>query len=61
MGATQMIVSRGLEKSHFPLWIFNRPELVVVRLTKCPNESVDPEEALRLFLQGDGIRSQIDL
>lgn len=34
MGGTKMIVSRGLGKSHFPLRIFNRPELVIVRLFK---------------------------
>ena len=33
MGGTRMIVSRGLGRSHFPFRIFNRPELVVVRLT----------------------------
>jgi predicted MPP superfamily phosphohydrolase len=33
MGRTKMIVSRGLGKSNFPFRIFNRPELVVVRLT----------------------------
>lgn len=35
IGGTRMIVSRGLGKSHLPLRIFNLPELVIVRLTRC--------------------------
>jgi uncharacterized protein len=34
VGATRMVVSRGLGKSHIPVRLFNRPELVVVRLTR---------------------------
>jgi predicted MPP superfamily phosphohydrolase len=34
MGRTQMIVSRGLGNSHFPIRILNNPELVIVRLTR---------------------------
>jgi len=33
-GSSQMVVSRGLGNSNFPLRIFNRPELVVVTLER---------------------------
>jgi predicted MPP superfamily phosphohydrolase len=32
-GGTSMVVSRGLGNSAFPLRAFNRPELIVMRLT----------------------------
>ena len=34
MGATSMVVSRGLGNSGFPLRLFNRPELVVITLKR---------------------------
>jgi predicted MPP superfamily phosphohydrolase len=36
-GGTRMIVSRGLGNSWFPIRFLNRPELVVVRLSKQPD------------------------
>jgi predicted MPP superfamily phosphohydrolase len=35
-GRTKMIVSRGLGNSWFKIRVFNRPELVVVRLRRFP-------------------------